>query len=42
MSFLYSFILICFINIFDINGLLGKISNKNFKIDVGVLILVIG
>ena len=33
---------VCFKNIFDINGPLGKASNKIFKIDAGSLILVTG
>lgn len=42
MSLPHSSTSICFINIFDINGPLGKTSNKNFKIDAGALILVTG
>lgn len=33
---------VCFKNIFDINGPLGKASNKILKIDAGALILVTG
>ena len=41
MSLPHSSTSICFKNIFDINGPLGKASNKNFKI-AGALILVTG